>query len=100
MTPGDLNPEAFRGARIVHLSGITPALSSTAAATVLRAIEIAHEVNARVSFDPNYRPQLWSAGGAGAGRGAAATWIELIRTVDILLLREEDAGVLVGPGDQ
>ena len=93
MTPGDLSLEAFRGARIVHLSGITPALSTTAAATVLRAIEIAHEVNARVSFDPNYRPRLWSAG------RAAATLIELIRGVDILLMSEEDSGVLFGAGD-
>ena len=93
ITPGYLNPEAFRGARIVHLSGITPALSATAAATVLRAIEIARDVNARVSFDPNYRPRLWDAA------TAAVTLIELVRKVDILLMSEQDAGVLFGGGD-
>ncbi|MBI4501323.1 MAG: sugar kinase [Gemmatimonadetes bacterium] len=93
MTPEGLNPEAFRGARIVHLSGITPALSVTAAATVRRAIEIARQVNARVSFDPNYRAPLWDRG------TAAAILTDLVRQVDIVLMSEEDATVLFGGGD-
>ena len=94
MTPEHLRPEAFTGARIVHLSGITMALSATAAATVRRAIELAHEVNARVSFDPNYRAPLWSRAAAGAA------WNEILPKVDILLMSEEDASILFDGDDE
>jgi 2-dehydro-3-deoxygluconokinase len=86
--PEDLPPEAFAGAKIVHLSGITPALSSSCAAAVDRAIEIAHQNGAMVSFDPNYRARLWDAA------TARATLTDVIRRVDVLLLSEEDASVL------
>src|SRR5215212_7211752 len=59
LAPEDLQPAAFEGAKIVHLTGITPALSASCAATVARAIELAHAAGALVSFDPNYRPRLW-----------------------------------------
>src|SRR5262249_37186937 len=49
LSPEDLHPEAFRGARIVHLTGITPALSASCAAATARAIDLAREVGALVS---------------------------------------------------
>jgi 2-dehydro-3-deoxygluconokinase len=92
MTPADLRPEMFADARIVHLTGITPALSETCAVTVAAAIKMAHAAGALVSFDPNYRVRLWSA------EQARATLTPLMRQVDILLMGHEDAAATLGEG--
>ena len=60
MEPVDLDFAYIRQARILHVSGITQAISTTARATVLRAAQIASEEGVLVSYDPNYRPQLWT----------------------------------------
>ncbi len=55
-------PDGFPGsARIVHLSGVTQALSTSARKTILDAARRARDAGARVSFDVNYRPRLWPA---------------------------------------
>lgn len=59
LSPGDVPPEAFEGVRLVHLTGITMALSASARATVLAVAEQARRRGVTVSFDPNYRPALW-----------------------------------------
>ncbi len=51
---------AFIGARWLHLTGITPALSDGAHGAVLRAIELARANDVRISFDVNLRRRLWS----------------------------------------
>ena len=51
---------AFPGARWLHLTGITPALSNGAHEAVLRAIELARANDVRISFDVNLRRRLWS----------------------------------------
>lgn len=51
---------AFAGARWLHVSGITPALSDGAHGAVLRAIELARASEVRISFDVNLRRRLWS----------------------------------------
>jgi 2-dehydro-3-deoxygluconokinase len=60
MEPSDLDPQYIASARVLHVSGITQAISATARATVRRAVEIAHERGVSVSYDPNYRRQLWT----------------------------------------
>ena len=85
MTPAALKPESFAGARIVHLSGITPALSPGCADTVSRAMALAHQQGALVSFDPNYRAPLWPPA------TAREALIPLIEQADILLIGHEDA---------
>jgi 2-dehydro-3-deoxygluconokinase len=93
LSPEDLSLRAFDGARVVHLSGITPALSGACAAAVRRAMEVAHEIGAVVSFDPNYRAPLWDTA------TARATLTDLIQSVDLLLMSDEDAQVLFGETD-
>lgn len=44
----------------LHLSGITPALSSSCASFTLEALKKAHELGLTVSFDGNFRKSLWS----------------------------------------
>lgn len=59
MTPDDLDENYISSAKILHITGITPALSNTCRATVYKAIEIAKAYNIMISFDPNIRLKLW-----------------------------------------
>lgn len=87
--PDDLTPEQFNGARIVHLTGITPALSASCAAACVRAIDLARAAGALVSFDPNFRPRLWKAS------QARDVLLPLMRAADVLLMGHEDAQALL-----
>lgn len=58
--PDDLDPAYWRGARLLHLTGITPALSASCRAAVYRAVELARANGLAISFDPNLRLKLWS----------------------------------------
>ena len=58
--PDDLDPDYIGSAKVLHCSGIAQAISESARATVLRAAQIAKEHGLKVSYDPNYRHQLWS----------------------------------------
>jgi 2-dehydro-3-deoxygluconokinase len=63
LEPADIERAAtdgtFAGARWLHLTGITPALSEGARAAVLRALELARAANLTVSLDVNLRRRLW-----------------------------------------
>ena len=61
MTPDDLDPEYIAGAKILHVTGITAAISESGLSTVEAAIHIAKQAGVKVSFDPNLRLKLWSA---------------------------------------
>jgi 2-dehydro-3-deoxygluconokinase len=54
--------EIFKDVSWFHWSGITPALSASAAEACLEAIEIAHEMGVYISTDLNYRSKLWKYG--------------------------------------
>jgi 2-dehydro-3-deoxygluconokinase len=60
MGPEGLDGEYIAGAKILHVTGITPALSQTCLDMVMEAIFIARKNNVVVSFDPNIRLKLWS----------------------------------------
>jgi 2-dehydro-3-deoxygluconokinase len=93
MQPDDLDPQQFAGARFVHLTGITPALSQGCAATVARAVELARAAGAQVSFDPNYRAKLWSP------EAARAALAPILMQCDVLLMGHEDAEAVLGHFD-
>jgi 2-dehydro-3-deoxygluconokinase len=69
LQPGDLDRAYLAGARVVHTSGITQAISASALATVEAALDIA-AAGAAVSYDVNVRPRLWPVEAARA----AAEW--------------------------
>ena len=91
LQPSDL-PEGFPGsARVVHLSGVTQALSKSARETIYEAARRARDAGALVSFDVNYRPRLWPASQA---REALE---EIIPFTDIILpSTPEDTVPLLG----
>jgi 2-dehydro-3-deoxygluconokinase len=62
LEPGEVDWEPVREARVVHLTGITPALGPSARGLFERALREARAV----SFDVNYRATLWSPAEARA----------------------------------
>jgi 2-dehydro-3-deoxygluconokinase len=60
LTPDKMDWDPVRHAKLVHVSGVTPALGENSRALVRRLFDEAHEV----SFDLNYRAALWSAADA------------------------------------
>jgi 2-dehydro-3-deoxygluconokinase len=87
--PGEIDWEkVFQGARWFHTSGITPALSDSAAAVTLEALKAAKRAGATVSYDLNYRGKLWTPG------KAQAIQEPMMEYVDVLMTTEEDTKVV------
>jgi len=80
----------FEGARWLHLTGITPALSPSCRAAVERAVERAREGRVTVSLDVNLRRKLWS------DDEARPVLVDLARSVDVVLAGGDEAAVLAG----
>jgi 2-dehydro-3-deoxygluconokinase len=64
--PGDLDRAYLAGARVLHTSGITQAISASALAAVEAALDLAAGAGVTVSYDVNVRPRLWSVEAARA----------------------------------
>ncbi len=90
VTPADMPVEMIRAARVVHASGISLAISSSAADAVFHAFDLAREAGALVSFDTNLRLRLWPVERARAIIHAAAA------KADILKSSIDDAAHLTG----
>jgi 2-dehydro-3-deoxygluconokinase len=58
--PSDVPDDVLDGISHVHLTGVTMALGRTARQTVVDVARRSHERRIPVTFDPNYRPVLWS----------------------------------------
>jgi 2-dehydro-3-deoxygluconokinase len=82
----------FAGARWLHLTGITPALSATAHDAVRQALELARTVGLTVSFDVNLRRRLWS------DAEAAPVVRALAERVDVVLGSPDELAILTGVG--
>jgi 2-dehydro-3-deoxygluconokinase len=81
----------FAGARWFHVTGITPALSQSAADLAITAARLAKEKGLVVSCDLNYRAKLWKY-----GRPAPEVMRELIPFVDVIIANEEDIQMSLG----
>lgn len=90
MTPADLPLDAIRGARILHASGISQAISDSACDATFAAIAAAREAGVTVSYDTNLRLRLWPLA------RARAVIEETARMADILLPGLDDARQLTG----
>lgn len=86
----DIDPALVRGARLVHVTGITPALSASAAAAIDHVVDIAVEAGVPVSFDVNHRSSLWSSA------DAALAYRRLASRSSVLFAGESEARLLVG----
>ena len=59
MRPSDLPLPVIRASKVLHVSGISQAISPGACDAVFAAIDAARAAGARISFDSNVRPKLW-----------------------------------------
>jgi 2-dehydro-3-deoxygluconokinase len=81
--------------RILHVTGITPALSGSAAEAVATAVALARQAGALVSLDVNYRSGLWTP------QEAHRALSELVRSANIVIASEDELGLVVtGSGDE
>ena len=93
LTPDDLDEAFFRQAKILHLTGIYPAIHSANMAVYEKAIELAKKHHVKISFDPNIRLRMWSKG------KAQEVLSEILPNVDILLAGDEEMDILIGEKD-
>jgi 2-dehydro-3-deoxygluconokinase len=93
LTPADIPAGELTGAEIVHVTGITPALSEGARAAVFQSVETARAAGVPVSVDVNYRSKLWSR------YDAAPVLRDLVSRADIVFASPEEAELFVDPGD-
>jgi 2-dehydro-3-deoxygluconokinase len=90
--PGDIDwGPVFRDAGWFHITGITPAISATAADLALESVAKAQAAGLTVSCDLNYRKNLWKW-----GKPAAEVMQQLVKHVDIAIANEEDCQMALG----
>ncbi|MGW0476383.1 PfkB family carbohydrate kinase [Streptomyces coeruleorubidus] len=84
VSPADVLPALAPGTRVLHLTGITPALGPSAAEAALTAAATAHESGITVCLDVNYRSRLWSAD------QARTALRPMLAHVDLLIASEDE----------
>ncbi|MFN0166800.1 MAG: PfkB family carbohydrate kinase [Bryobacteraceae bacterium] len=90
--PGDLDwDRSFDGAGWFHVTGITPAISASAADLAMEAAKTAKAKGLTVSCDLNYRKNLWKW-----GKPTQEVMRELVKYVDVAIANEEDCQMALG----
>ena len=90
--PGAIDwKKVFDGANWFHITGITPAITQSAADLSLEAVKAAKKSGLTVSCDFNYRGKLWKY-----GKTAPEVMTELVKYVDIGIANEEDCQKSLG----
>lgn len=84
-------PNIFENAGWFHISGITPAISQSAADLSLAAVKAARQAGLTVSCDFNYRAKLWKY-----GKTAPEMMHEIVKYTDIGIANEEDCQKSLG----
>ncbi|KHE66935.1 sugar kinase [Halobacillus sp. BBL2006] len=89
MSPSDLNDTYLTSAKVLHVTGITPALSETCKEAVFHAIRTANDAGMTVVFDPNIRYKLWEN-----HEDAREVLLEIASLSDIIMPGVEEAAFL------
>ncbi len=93
LDPADLPADTLRAAGVLHVTGITPALSPSARAATFAAVEEARAAGVPVSRDVNHPAALWS------GDEAGPVLADLVTRVDVLFAGDDEAGLLGATGE-
>ena len=90
--PGDFDwDDIFKDAEWFHITGITPALSQSAADLSLESVRAARERGVTISCDFNFRGKLWKY-----GKSAPEVMTDLVQYVDVGIANEEDCQKSLG----
>lgn len=89
LQPDDIDAEAVRHADVLHVTGITLAISDSARAAVHHAVDLAIAAGVAVSFTVNHRSRLWSAEVAAPHYRAVAS------RATIVVASDEEAALLL-----
>jgi len=89
MSISDLPFEQIKQTRILHITGITPALSSSCKEAIFEIVHFAKKNHVKICFDPNVRLKLWSE------EEARKTLLKLLALSDIVLLGDDEAHILL-----
>ncbi len=89
LAPDDLDRVDLTAAALLHVTGITPALSDSAKETVAAAVARAHAAGTPVSFDVNHRSRLWR------DESYREIYREIARHATIVFAGEDEAALLV-----
>jgi 2-dehydro-3-deoxygluconokinase len=92
LAAADLDLAAIASAGVLHVTGITLALSESAEAAVFAAVDAAVAAGVPVSFDVNHRVALWG------GRDPRPVYRRVAERAAIVFAGPEEAELLVGPG--
>lgn len=90
----DIDEEYIKNSKILHITGITPALSERTKKATFHAIKIAKENDVLVSFDPNIRLKLWSI------EEAMPVLLEIAKQADIIFPGIDEGKMLLGAEDE
>jgi 2-dehydro-3-deoxygluconokinase len=96
LTPEDFDwADIMTGTRWFHSGGIYASLSERTSKTIMKAMSVARDAGAVVSYDLNFRKKLWDA----SSRGAVEVNRSIAEVVDVLIGNEEDLQLGLGiPG--
>lgn len=90
--PGDIPwDKVFENAGWFHITGITPAISQSAADVAIEAVKAAQKHGVTVSCDLNFRKNLWKY-----GKTAQQVMPELVKHTDVIVANEEDCQKSLG----
>ncbi|MPY56936.1 sugar kinase [Streptomyces spongiae] len=89
LSPADVLPALASGPRLLHLTGITPALSASAAETALAAVTAAGAADITVCLDVNYRSRLWTSD------RARTALRPLLAHTDLLIASEDELPLML-----
>ena len=93
MRPEQLDEDYIASSKYLHVSGITLAVSPEAAATAIRAMELAKKHGVKVCFDPNLRLKMWTI------EQARSAMERIWPLVDVALPGAEEGELLFGSGE-
>lgn len=89
----DIDEDYIISSKILHITGITPALSQNTREAVYHAIDIAKKNGVLVSFDPNIRLKLWSI------EEAKPILLDIASKADIIFPGIDEGRLLLGIED-
>ncbi|MHA6250779.1 sugar kinase [Oceanobacillus sp. CAU 1775] len=90
LTADLLDEEYIKNAKILHLTGIYPAIDPKNISVMEKAIDLAKKHGVKVSFDPNIRLRMWSK------EQARDVLKKILPKVDILLAGDEEMEIIIG----